>query len=139
MAHHEVKAATMPLYLRYIWMALGVFIFFWIGYEDRSTFLPVLLGGGIALGLALQLKHSIDRVGVASQAATKYLLYGLIFGGLAMPLAALSMLVKLSLHAHVPPDFSAAQIQAVLLRSPIWAIAGAMIGLAAGLRRSTRP
>ena len=52
-----------------------------------------------------------------------------------MPMAALSMLVKVSLHGHVPPDFSTADVLAVIGRTPIWAGAGALMGFAVALFR----
>lgn len=122
---------------RGLWVTIGVVLFFWIGYEDRTTVTPILIGGLLATALSFDLAPRIrsgkipglhSRLGVCT-------LTGLISGALAMPLAALCMLVKLSLHSHVPPEYSAIQVLAVLERFPVWAGAGALAGLALALIR----
>lgn len=121
---------------RALWILVGVGTFFWIGYEDRSTTIPILLGGTLALTLGL---HFGQRILTAGSTGTTpfgvYLFLGLIAGLTAMPIAAMSMLVKVSLHGHVPPDFSTAEVLAVLSRTPAWAGAGALAGSAASLWR----
>lgn len=124
---------------RTLWALIGVSLFFWIGYEDRSTFIPVSLGGLIAAALSLYLGRHISterfswlREGIVT------VLVGLVAGTLAMPLAGLAILVKISLHSHVPPDFSWAQVLAVLGRTPIWAGAGALAGSSLALWREKR-
>jgi hypothetical protein len=119
---------------------IGVGGFFWIGYEDRSTLGPILFGGLVTSALSLQvvarfLSGTTER---ATGPTFSYLLLGLSAGALAMPLAALSMLVKVSLHGHVPPDFSAAQVLTVLERTPVWSVAGALAGSAAVLAGKIR-
>jgi hypothetical protein len=120
-----------------LWAAIGVSIFFWIGYEDRTIIAPVLLGGFLALALASQWgqRFLFRRVAWSRRQIADYLLLGLSAGALAMPMAALSMLVKVSLHGHVPPDFSTADVLAVIGRTPIWAGAGALMGFAIALFR----
>ena len=120
-----------------LWAAIGVSIFFWIGYEDRTIIAPVLLGGFLALALASQWgqRFLFRRVAWSRRQIAEYLLLGLSAGALAMPMAALSMLVKVSLHGHMPPDFSTADVLAVTGRTPIWAGAGALMGFAVALFR----
>ena len=115
-----------------LWAAIGVSVFLWIGYEDRTTIAPVLLGGSLALALALQLgrRFLFRSVEYSKKRMAGYLLLGIFAGALAMPIAAISILVKVSLHGHVPPDFSLADVLAVLRRTPIWAGVGALVGLA---------
>jgi hypothetical protein len=120
-----------------LWAVIGVSVFFWIGYEDRTTIAPILLGGSLALALAFQLGQ-LSFMGSAlypRRRIAEYLMLGMSAGALAMPIAALSILVKVSLHSHVPPDFSQADVLAVLRRTPIWAGAGALIGFAVALSR----
>ncbi len=130
----------MTNYRRGLWIGIGIFLFFWIGYEDRNLVLPVLIGGLIALALALELGPRYRKVDVENPSAGRWeaILIGLLAGTLAMPIAALSMLVKLSLHAHVPADFSLGQVLSVLGRTPIWAGVGGLAGLAAALSRRVR-
>jgi hypothetical protein len=67
---------------------------------------------------------------------------GLVGGATVPPLADILMLVKVSLHSHAVPDFTARDLGAVLGRTPVWALAGLAAGLALGLvhmaRRSGR-
>ena len=125
----------MTNYRRGLWIGLGILLFFWIGYEDRNLVLPVLLGGLIAFALALEFGTRFRRLAVENPSAMRWeaILIGFLAGTLAMPIAALSMLVKLSLHAHVPTDFSLGQVLAVLGRTPLWAGAGSLVGLATAL------
>lgn len=116
-----------------LWIVIGVSVFFWIGYEDRTTVAPVLLGGSLALALAIQVgqRFLMRSAATSRKRIVEYLLLGVFFGALAMPIAVLSILVKVSLHGHVPPDFSLVDTLAVLRRTPIWAGVGGLVGLAA--------
>jgi hypothetical protein len=118
---------------RTLWAVSGLSVVFWIGYEDHSIFIPVLIGGLIATALSLRFwsRALLVSKGWRHSQTGANLLLGLLAGALVMPLAAVSMLVKVSLHGHVPPDFSAAQVLMVLGRTPIWVGAGALVGLAA--------
>ena len=125
---------------RGLWVTIGVVLFFWIGYEDRTTVTPSLIGGLIAVALSLDLARRIrpGKIPALRSELGVYALIGLITGALAMPLAVLWMLVKVSLHSHVPPEYSTAQVLAVLERFPVWAGAGALVGLAVALIRRER-
>jgi hypothetical protein len=124
---------------RVLWALIGASLFFWIGYEDRSTFIPVLLGGMIAAAMSVDLGRVMLSGKIAwMRKKTGRVLVGLIAGTLAMPLAALAILVKISLHGHEPSDFTLAQVLAVLGRTPIWAGAGTLIGISAAIWRPIR-
>lgn len=122
---------------RTFWILIGMSTFIWFGHEDRSTCFPILLGGLISLMLALDLgKKCLQRhAHNPRNRMVIFLLTGASAGLLAMPLAAISMLVKISIHDHTPPDFSLAQLLSALGRTPIWALAGTLIGFALGLWR----
>jgi hypothetical protein len=127
----------LNLLMRAFWMAIGMSVFVWLGYEDRSTRFPVLLGVLISFLLALHLgKDFLPKRAKSPKSWLYFLLTGLSAGLLAMPLAVICMLVKISLHGHVPPDFTAAQVTAVLGKTPIWAMAGALVGFSVGLIRT---
>lgn len=106
--------------------------FLWIGIEDQSLVYVSLLGAGAAgLGTA----HSVwrrlaGRQVSARQAAGGGAIAGLVIGLAAAPLTALLMAIKVSLHSHAVPDFSADSVRAVLARAPIWGLAGGIGGLA---------
>lgn len=125
---------------RALWFVIGVILFFWIGYEDQSTTGPVLLGSLIAGGMSFPVHERLARIRWTAfqRRGLTSVLTGLMAGALAMPMAALAMLVKVSIHSHVPPDFTSVQVLAVLTRTPIWAGAGLLIGLAASLWQRIR-
>ena len=125
---HEVQIITRRI-SRALWAIIGASIFFWIGYEDRSTFIPILLGGLIAVTLSLNLGHIISTGRLRwPGTSVGIVIAGLVAGTLAMPLAAILILVKISLHGHIPPDFTLVHVLAVLGRTPVWAGAGTLIG-----------
>ncbi len=135
------QPVTNNRFTRVLWFVIGVIMFIWIGYEDRTSTGPILVGGLIAGGLSFPLYARLLRVRrIAFQRRDlASVLTGLMAGMAAMPLAVLGMLVKISLHSHVPPDFTSAQVLAVLGKTPIWAGAGSLIGLAAALYHRMRP
>lgn len=123
------------------WFVIGLILFFWIGYEDRTTTGPILVGGLMAIGLSFTVYDRLKGIGWTAfqRSGLASVLAGLFAGTLAMPLAALAMLVKVSLHSHVPPDFTGAQVLTVLQRTSIWALVGTLIGLALRLYKQLRP
>jgi len=130
---HEIQIITRRI-RRALWALIGAGIFFWIGYEDRSTFIPIILGVLIAAALSLNLGHIISTGRLRwPRVSVGIVIVGLVAGMLAMPLAAILILVKISLHGHIPPDFTLVQVLAVLGRTPVWAGVGTLIGLSLAL------
>lgn len=119
-----------PLALASAAYALAAFV--WIGIEDRSLVYVSLLGAGAAgLGVAhWAWRRFAGRRVSAPQAAAGSAIAGLVIGLAAAPLTALLMAIKVSLHGHATPDFSAAAVRAVLARAPVWGLAGGIGGLA---------
>ncbi len=113
---------------------LGVMILLWLSFEDRderrAVFLAVLLS---TLGaVATRMRFSKRIYGY------RYLLLGVVFGFLVPLLAVLLMVVKAGLHGHSVPDFTLAQISAVLRLIPVWSVVGLLVGGAAALFDRTR-
>ncbi|MGA9533995.1 MAG: hypothetical protein WBR18_14840, partial [Anaerolineales bacterium] len=108
------------------------------GYEDRSTTPVLILAALVALAVSMswldRRQHQIGghRWTVAA--------IGALIGGSVPLLAALLILVKVSLHGHAPADFSQTDIRQVLGRWSVWTAAGLLAGigwmLAHGGRRS---
>jgi hypothetical protein len=121
--------------LRVLWFVAGAIWFVWLGIEDRNlTMLSILaavlaalvgftIWGRLAKGNNDQGKSSFGRV----------VFIGMISGATTSPLAAFLMVFKVGLHSHPSPDFTTSQIQAVLGRLPVWAVIGALLGLALGI------
>jgi uncharacterized membrane protein len=100
------------------------------------------LAGLIAIGLTLH-----DRMAQRTRTTDRYPLWLTVgvgaLSGLLVPITTvILMLVKISLHYHGVTDFSINDINAVLVRTPIWVVAGLLIGSALGListiKRSNR-
>jgi hypothetical protein len=118
------------------WGALGLACFGWLSSEDRR------LASALALAALLTLTVSIQYLPqLRSQqrsAGRRWMVCGLAGGaiGAAVPLVAAGwMLVKISLHSHTVPDFTASDLVAVLSRIHIWAIGGGLVGLAVAVLR----
>jgi hypothetical protein len=135
MADDTTYQVISNLFKRALWFVIGVIVLIWIGYEDRTTIGPTLMGVLIAGGLSFPLYDRLARIRwtALQQRGWASFLTGLTAGTLAMPIATLAMLVKVSIHSHMPPEFTSAQVLAVLGRTLIWASAGSLIGISAAL------
>ncbi len=113
---------------------LGVVAMLWLSFEGRDERQAILLAallsslGAIATGL---------RFGGRLRGYW-YLLLGAAFGTLVPLLAVLLMVVKIGLHGHSVPDFTLAQISAVLRLIPVWGGVGLLVGGAAALYNRSR-
>lgn len=119
---------------RLAWGVAGLLSFLWIGYEDRGTAAVRLVAGSICLAAGLQLLARWRSDPPATQLGwlLRTSASGLAVGAAAGPVAALLMLIKLSLHTHPIPDFSPEQVLQVLRSTPQLAGEGAALGLALG-------
>ncbi len=107
--------------------AWGAAAFLWLGPESDAVWPPALLGLGLAALLAL--RWTADMTAAAPWFAPAAALLGGLIGLGTAPAAALLMLFKNALHAHLFPDYPPALILALLARVPAWALAGALAGL----------
>ena len=112
-------------------------LFYWFGNEDRSLAFVTALGAGGAILLAV---HA--ALGARAEPPPAVVEYrwiarmagrGLMGGLLAAPLTVSLMLMKISLHGHEMPDFTAQTLIGTLTRTPAWAAAGTVAGLGFGL------
>lgn len=108
--------------------------FYWLGLEDLDARLVTALGAGLALlaglhGLRLRRAFGFSRrpwTGVP-------VLCGAALGLAVAPLTAILMAVKVSLHSHSSPDFEPGLVLAVLQSTPVWGLAGLLLGAAGSL------
>lgn len=130
----------MKWIVRGLWAIAGLAWFLWLGYEDVGLQVVLGLAGWISLAYVVTLWNRWgggDRT-VAGRTLIRAGITGLVGGATAPPLADILMLVKISLHSHVVPDFTARDLGAVLARTPVWALAGLAVGLALGLAGMAR-
>jgi peptidoglycan biosynthesis protein MviN/MurJ (putative lipid II flippase) len=113
--------------LRLLWAVAGGAWLVWLGYEDRSTTPVIILASLIAVATSMTW---LDRWGhKAGGAIWIGAAIGALVGRSVPLLASLLILVKISLHAHTPLDFSQSDIQQVLGRWLVWMVAGSLAGV----------
>lgn len=115
--------------LRLAVISLGSVVLIWLSLEDRDERRAILLAallsalGAVAAGVRFRRKMRAPWI----------IVLGAGFG-LLVPLVAVSlMVVKTGLHSHSTPDFTLAQVTAVLQLIPIWTGVGCLVGGAAVL------
>jgi hypothetical protein len=121
--------------VRGLWIVAGAAWFVWLGYEDVGLEVVLALSAWISLAYVATLwrRWSESSQLTHRQYIVRASIAGLVGGATAPLLADILMLVKVSLHGHAVPDFTARDLGAVLGRTPIWALAGLAAGLALGL------
>jgi hypothetical protein len=120
--------------------AFGLAFFFWIGLEDTTLLPPMILGASLT---TLVIGHFLlRRFGGAPLPARKGMLLlsaGGLLGGVVAPLVStVLMALKVSLHSHDYPDYPPEAVLGVLARTPFWALAGLIFGMALALLAYTR-
>ena len=121
---------TLRLAARLAWLATGGGWLVWLALEDQTVVGPLLIALGAAAAGWLT---SIARFEPAASGRRRRLIVlaiGLMVGAALTPLAAVLMLVKVSLHSHPVPDFETAQVWSVLARLPIWSVIGLLLSAA---------
>ena len=128
-----MNSVTFKWARRLVWTVFGLAYFLWLGLEDQSV-LPVLaLGAGLVFALYLEAWKRWVGAPQSTSRTLRAAALGLVAGSAVPALATVFMLMKVSLHTHAQPDFTAAQVLDVLGLIPVWAAAGLMAGAAVGL------
>jgi hypothetical protein len=106
----------------------GALTLLWLPVEGSNPIGAQLLAGFLCLlaGLNVFYRPGSRQIGRFRMTAG-----GLLAGLGTPPLAALILVFKNGLHSHSSPDFPPTILFAVLVQTPIWGLAGALI--AAGL------
>lgn len=121
-----------PIWLAPLTMVVGVLVFFWLGTEDNSVQSAVLYGLGVASLSVAHVQYRLPKL-LQLRRRPRFALLGAIVGLSAALFATLLMLLKTALHAHLFPDYSLPLIAAMTARAPVWAVAGALMGLGIAL------
>jgi hypothetical protein len=124
---------------RIAWAVAGAVWFLWLGTEDVGPAAPVAVSAVLAAawGLSVVLRRGGEEAARTS-AARRLCLVGLAAGGAVGPLAALLMLIKISIHTHPVPDFTPADLRSAIGRTPLWAGVGLLVGAAGALVQAAR-
>lgn len=127
------SSRPLRFWTRAVWAAIGLSLFIWIGFEDSSTVTVLLLASLLTFAIAISLvgrSRTLNKSISAPPRGLRHVLAGMLVGGAVGPSAVLLMVIKNGLHGHYPADFSAQQVLGVALRTPVWALAGGLLGLA---------
>lgn len=118
-----------------IGLAYGGAVFLWLRIEDDAIWPAAAFGaaGAVIGALAWASRTFGGQQLPGHYAAVGLALLGALCGLATAAIAALLMLLKNGLHAHLFPDFPFGVIIAVLRLSPVWALAGGLAGLGLAL------
>jgi hypothetical protein len=127
--------------VRLAWLVTGLMWFVWLGVEDRSVIVVLLLGTAISFSAALT---GLDRWGSGRRLSeaqwwTRWIAFGLSVAAGIGPLALLLMTVKVSLHSHGLPDFNLGHVEQLLRLWPVWGLGALLCGLGLGALGKARP
>lgn len=126
----SLRLPLLPRSFRWLIIVWAGIVFLWISLEDNHALPVAILGtGSVLLFAAYRLLTRLGGRTIAGAAALVGipLLGGLVGMASAVGTAAL-MFLKTAIHAHIFPDYPAAQIIAMLERVPAWAAAGGLVG-----------
>lgn len=120
-------------WLRWAIIAGGMTVFFWLRLEDYGVLTAALMG--LALAALASAAWLWPRIARRALTPVRLLLSmaaaGAAAGLLTALFSALLMLLKDGFHGHLYPDYPATLIAGTVARAPAWALAGALIGVAA--------
>lgn len=117
-------------------LLLGIIVLIWLTIEDENTIGVVLISGALCLWTALWVL--IRPVEGGTKIILRHSLAGIGTGLAVAPVALLLMALKSGIHGHGTPEFSIAQMQAILSRTPFFALSGLLVGLGSGVLRLAR-
>jgi len=116
----------------YFSLILGFLLFVWLPIEDMNASLVAVFAIAICTLTVARFLIPI-HIQPGDKGWLVYPLGGLIAGAAITPVSLLLMAFKSGLHGHGSPDFTPEQVMSVLWLTPLWIIAGLLIGLGAGI------
>jgi hypothetical protein len=122
--------------LRNLALILGGIMLLWLPLEDVHENWVILFALALcALAAAWFLAPFPAWSGKGRLA---YPLAGLLAGLAVTPAALFLMAFKTGIHGHSAPDFTPDQVTSVLLRTPVWVLAGLLLGLSISILKRDR-
>lgn len=133
---NQLGVSGGKIWFRVTAVLLGIGLLVWLSIEDQNTSFVIIFSGAICtwLGARILFVLTTNR----RQFVAKHVFVGFGAGVILAPIAVFLMAVKTGIHGHGSPDFTIAQIQAVLAKTPYFMLAGALLGLGSGLWRLAR-
>ena len=124
-----------PVYMTFVNLLYGVVLLFWMSLEDNGVLSVSLLALGTVVLYAgdwLWRRYTGQSFPQKIWLPT-ILILGVLLGSLANLVTVMLMFFKTAWHGHIFPDYPNAIMLATLQRLPVWAGAGALLGLGVGL------
>jgi hypothetical protein len=130
--------ASFPVmhWLRMVALVIGAGLFLWLPFED--TGINTVLFFAILICSWWAVRFLVFAPAPAGTRLRRHVVVATLAGLFVSPVAIFLMVVKTGLHAHASPDFTPEQLQAALLSTPVWILAGFFLGLGSGLWREHR-
>jgi hypothetical protein len=117
-------------------LLLGIGVLVWLPIEEQSELGVLVISGAVCTWAAVWL--FVKPIDSDRQLIVRHSLVGAGAGLAIAPLAILLMAFKSGIHGHGTPDFTVAQMQFVLSRTPYFVLSGALVGLGSALWRLSR-
>lgn len=120
---------------RFLLIGYGLILLVWLSLEDSSTISVAVLGTGTAIiyaGAWLGNRFG-ERILPMKIWFVGLILSGIVMGALSALSTATLMFFKSSWHGHTFPDYPPQMIADMLLRTPIWALSGALLGVSCAI------
>lgn len=117
---------------RIISLIVGFLVFVWLPIEDQNASLATIFAIAIC---SLIIVRIIIRLNIEPVRKRWYIypLSGILAGPGITLMSLLLMAFKSGLHGHGSPDFTPSQVITVIWLTPLWTIAGFLIGLGTGI------
>lgn len=124
------------VWLRISALILGIALILWLPIEDVNLYQVLFFANAVCAWWAMRFLLNISPQ--SSGFLWRHVLIGLVAGLAVSPVALFLMAFKSGLHGHGTPDFSSTQVLSVLARSPVWVVAGLLLGPGVALARLSR-
>lgn len=128
--------ASGKSWLRLTGLLLGFGILVWLPVEDQSELGVLIFSAALCTWIAA--RFLINPAPNDKQLILRHIFVGSGAGLVLAPLSILLMAIKSGIHGHGTPDFTVAQMGAVLMRTPYFVLTGLLLGLGSGILRLAR-
>lgn len=115
----------------------GIAVFFWLSLEDTTSLWVALLGTNLTASIV---SHRARHMGFDVRVLWHWLAFGGVVGASSTLMVTFLMFFKTAWHSHDYPDFPPLMMLDMLMRLPVWTLAGILIGCAGyALQRALKP
>ena len=126
-------SSIQRLGLRISGLLLGIAVMIWLPIEEHNVLGVVIISAVICIWAAFWVL--VKPVKSDQRVILRHSLVGTGAGLAIAPVAILLMALKSGIHGHGTPDFTVAQMQQILYRTPFFALSGLLVGLGSGVWR----